>query len=130
MIRLNCCEFAYYYIELCYHDHDTTDKDYFMKNKPGWSIKGAKMSMRDMREWIDKYETTTVGNVTTIVGRPLPSGNINYCSCCGEELPDIKMKDKLPDKVTSIEDGGYYCATCDGRLNECTRPPEMWELAE
>jgi hypothetical protein len=49
---------------------------------------------------------------------------IQHCPFCGQKLPELRIVD-APGPVMTVTDGGYYCATCHERLNECEcYPPE------
>jgi hypothetical protein len=46
-----------------------------------------------------------------------------FCPYCGTLLPEMRLKDPVPENVTRVLDGGYYCSTCHERLNECLCDP-------
>lgn len=106
-----CCNYTKCFIVLSYGFYYPIEKDYFIKNKPFWTIRGAKMPHGKYIEFDQQY-------------------SIKFCPNCGKELPDIKLKDPIPEKVTTIVDGGYYCDTCYERLHACTCniPETMWEI--
>lgn len=61
-----------------------------------------------------------------------PSGlyySLKFCPFCGKELPDIQLKEELPE-VCVCTDGGYYCDTCEQRLRACQCKPSeyLWEI--
>ena len=53
----------------------------------------------------------------------------NYCPHCATPVPDVKRRIIIDEKISLIEDGGYYCSTCGERCIACTcYPPEYaWE---
>lgn len=53
------------------------------------------------------------------------------CPFCGADVPPIRVSSNPPKYVCLITDGGYYCSTCDERLNEyrCADPARLWEIA-
>jgi hypothetical protein len=53
----------------------------------------------------------------------------NFCPFCGTKVPEIVRRKNSPSKVISISDGGYYCDTCEKRLDSCTceRIEFLWE---
>ena len=106
------CEYAKSYIVLTYEDYYVYDKEYFLKNTPYWIVRGSVMAKGHFPKDSRVCE-------------------IHFCPSCGEKLSPVRMKEVLPEKVVTIEDGGFYCSTCGERLNvcECARPHEMWEAA-
>jgi methionyl-tRNA synthetase len=101
-----CCE-AGTQLRLGYLNYYTEDKDFFLKTKPEWLV----------RLWDVHYETDR-------------AHAIQFCPFCGKPLPKIRLKVKIPKRVMTMTDGGYYCDTCGKRLMECNcLPPEvMWEI--
>jgi hypothetical protein len=120
MITPKCCKYAHDYIALYYDWYYAEEKDHFVKNKPFWVVRGTKMEEHEFAHRCND------GHFPTNVEM-----KISFCPNCGEKMPDIRLKDKPPEKVMTIIDGGYYCATCDERLDscKCARPEELWELA-
>lgn len=53
------------------------------------------------------------------------------CPFCGTPVPPIRLRARPPKAVCLVIDGGYYCATCEKRLNECrcANPARLWEIA-
>ena len=106
-----CCGYAKNFIRLRYTEYYVSDKDYFLSHTPFWYIHKAEPANED-REWVaEELE-------------------IYFCPRCGLELPKIRVKEKLPERIVTITDGGYYCDTCGDRLNECrcSRPEDIWEV--
>lgn len=52
------------------------------------------------------------------------------CPFCSADLPELRLKARPPKRITTVIDGGYYCATCAERLNccECAPPDRLWEV--
>ena len=52
-----------------------------------------------------------------------------YCPFCGAKLPEIVRKARPPSPIMRCTDGGYYCDTCEERLQSCTCWPPWsgWE---
>jgi hypothetical protein len=52
------------------------------------------------------------------------------CPFCAEFVPSLRLCAKPPKKVCVIIDGGYYCDTCEERLNACECKPAvfLWEV--
>ncbi len=108
-----CCDYAKKYILLRYAEYYTDNPRHFLETIPFWRINGSRPEQED---YIPASEES----------------QIHFCPNCGKKLPQIKMKEVLPEKVMVISDGGYYCDTCGERLHACTctHPEEMWELDE
>jgi len=53
---------------------------------------------------------------------------VKFCPHCATPVPPIKRRN-TKRKICDVKDGGYYCSTCDKRLQECTcfRPEYAWE---
>lgn len=106
-----CCYYAKRFITLRYETYYSESKTHFLKTKPFWIVRGS-----------GREDAMFIAEMTEL--------RIFFCPNCGAKLPKIKLKDKLPEKVLVITDGGYYCNTCHERLNECqcTPPERMWEI--
>lgn len=78
-----------------------------MTDKPKWKSYG----------WNSKYECHHLREV-------------KFCPHCGTPTPKIRLKKKSRKKICTVSDGGYYCDTCDDRLNECQCAPQeaLWEI--
>ena len=46
-----------------------------------------------------------------------------FCPFCGASLPKMVRKNPMPENIRVIEDGGYYCGTCEERLDGCLCDP-------
>jgi len=45
---------------------------------------------------------------------------MSRCPFCGTRLPEVELKSlRMPQKICVITDGGYYCDTCNKRLDSC-----------
>lgn len=55
-----------------------------------------------------------------------------FCPHCAKAVPKVVKKKDPPKKVRHIIDGGYYCHTCDKRLNSCMclSPIYLWKEAK
>ncbi len=112
MIIPQCCEYAKTYITLRYEDAEIYDQDFLLNTPPYWKVRGCEMKEFKNPSAV-RYD------------------EIKVCPSCEEKMPDIQLVFQLPEKFTIIEDGGYYCSTCNERLDscQCTNPLEMWQLA-
>ena len=59
------------------------------------------------------------------------SARVAFCPFCGTKVPPVRLRKDPPKKICVILDGGYYCATCEERLQACNchLPERMWEAA-
>lgn len=50
------------------------------------------------------------------------------CPFCATPVPAVMLRPDPPERIRTITDGGYHCATCDERLDgcDCARPAELW----
>jgi len=105
-----CCQYSKYFITLIFESYFGHDPDFFKSSKPFWVVRGAISDDPCNYKQRDR--------------------EISFCPSCGKELPDIRLKQHPPEKVTVITDGGYYCDTCKERLMCCTcaKPDELWEI--
>lgn len=112
-----CCQDAMKYpvisFAVKYTSGDTS------KNKGEWYIKTLDKiidhhSTKDWLKWNDN--------------RPEPK----VCPYCSTSLPKMKRKKPVPKDVCRVTDGGYYCDTCEKRLNCCICLPHefAWEPAQ
>ena len=53
-----------------------------------------------------------------------------FCPHCGTPMPRIQKRVEQLAPICTVTDGGYYCDTCNERLNSCNCwPPEAnWEV--
>ena len=120
IVNPQCCPYAQRFITLVYAEYYSEDKEHFNETKPFWVVRGSKMSDEELTDNLreEKYPS----NVEM---------QIYQCPSCGLHLPAIRKKDKPPEKVMTMTDGGYYCDTCKERLMccECARPEELLEIA-
>jgi hypothetical protein len=51
------------------------------------------------------------------------------CPFCAASVPAVVLRKDLPNRIMTIIDGGYYCFTCEARLDSCrcAHPDELWE---
>lgn len=54
---------------------------------------------------------------------------ILICPFCVTGLPSIRLRGRPPRRIRTVIDGGYYCSSCDSRLQECRCAPaeRLWE---
>jgi hypothetical protein len=56
---------------------------------------------------------------------------IACCPFCAVPVPEIRLAVSPPSdaRIMTVVDGGYYCATCEERLDscDCVRPERLWE---
>jgi len=113
----DCCKYAQTYICLTYDNGEgcDEDKDYYFKNKPFWFIRGCK-----------EYE----GFWADCRDFSLLKLKIEFCPSCGKKLPELSMKKRLPKKIMTVTDGGFYCDVCKRRLDSCncSKPWALWEI--
>ena len=59
------------------------------------------------------------------------SARIAFCPFCGTKVPGVRLRRNPPKKICVVLDGGYYCATCEERLDSCNcaLPAQLWEAA-
>lgn len=57
--------------------------------------------------------------VDYIKGMPEPE----YCPFCSSEVPKMARKIHPPPHLCRVTDGGYYCDTCEERLDSCFCDP-------
>jgi hypothetical protein len=52
--------------------------------------------------------------------------SVKFCSYCGKKLPNMVLtkKDVSKKHICKITDGGYYCDTCNQRLDSCFCDPQ------
>jgi hypothetical protein len=57
---------------------------------------------------------------------------INFCPFCGTKVPQLQLKQPVPEGICKITDGGYYCGTCHQRLMNCKchSPACAYEIKE
>jgi uncharacterized protein with PIN domain len=70
---------------------------------------------------LDNYDDTTTSNARWVLnGHDLKANYMpTFCPYCGTKLPKIKRKAHISEDICVITDGGYYCDTCQDRLNNC-----------
>lgn len=44
---------------------------------------------------------------------------VTKCPFCHSSMPELAIKENPPEPMMKISDGGYYCDTCQERLNCC-----------
>lgn len=78
-------------------------------DEPQWKAAGHSFNLREM-------------------GFP-KSPAAKFCPFCGTSLPKMQRKENPPSPIATCTDGGYYCATCNERLNccDCRLPESAWE---
>ena len=115
-----CCEYSKSFIVLQgTYDWINVDEGRVI-NPPRWNIRGGEV---DKDTFVRKMSENALGSDFYA---------IDFCPKCGVRLPEIKLKDVMPEPMREIIDGGYYCNTCKERLHACECYPyeAMWELKE
>jgi len=112
MITPQCCKYAKTYITLRYESVEIYDRKFLLNNHPYWKVRGCEMK---------KFNISVSAR----------HDEIKFCPSCGSKMPNIQIVSKLPERFRTVEDGGYYCSTCNERLGncQCTDPLEMWQTA-
>lgn len=57
---------------------------------------------------------------------------VRFCPYCGQKLPKMVLKKAPPQNshLCTVTDGGYYCDTCNERLDACICDPVSILLEE
>jgi hypothetical protein len=74
---------------------------------------------REVPKWIMDIQipySKNVSNQVVFIGSYMEMIN---CPFCAAKLPEVELKTKIPQKVLSITDGGYYCNSCKERCQCC-----------
>lgn len=55
--------------------------------------------------------------------------HVAFCPFCGTKVPEVRLRADPPVKICAVLDSGYYCATCEERLQgcRCDLPERLWE---
>jgi len=106
----NCCERA------------KTERAVYLRVKDGYY--GQNVNRDTPVEWV-----TSGWSMKLLDGQYQSEIPASFCPFCGKKLPEIVKRKDPPEKVITVTDGGYYCATCKERLNacQCERIEALWE---
>jgi hypothetical protein len=114
--RLTCCEQGGKFIGLRHEwlcrEYDSSE-DFLQKMRetpPLWTM--------HVKTFVTRREHADQG-----------SAHVSFCPFCGTKVPGVRLRKNPPKKICVILDGGYYCATCEERLDscDCALPARMWE---
>lgn len=119
--RLSCCEEGAKFVGLrheagLFYDREYKDADAFLKKMretpPLWTMHAKTFSTR----WERSDDV---------------SARVAFCPFCGARVPPVRLRKDPPKRICVVLDGGYYCATCEERLQACNckLPERMWEAA-
>ena len=116
--RLTCCVQGGKFVGLRHEGHlfceeYQSPEDFLQKMRatpPRWTM--------DVHTFVDRHERSDQDIV-----------RITYCPFCGTKVPGVRLRRNPPEKICVILDGGYYCATCEERLDscDCDLPKQLWE---
>lgn len=119
--RLPCCKqgskcVVLHHESALFHDHDyQSPEDFLQKMRvtpPLWTM--------HVQTFVQRHERSTSD-----------SARIAFCPFCGTKVPGVQLRSDPPKKICVVIDGGYYCATCEERLDacDCALPERLWEAA-
>lgn len=73
--------------------------------------------------WLGHIGEGTGLGASVDVAPPDIAACVQWCPCCGSHLPAVRMKSVQSPSLCVCTDGGYYCDTCNERLDCCWCDP-------
>lgn len=117
-----CCENARKYPVVTFSVDETDPEEEDDEPEEGDALPPLKATADWYIEVADKFLSVRRSEHEDYYSVPWPSPK--FCPYCGASLPKMRLKDPVPETICRVLDGGYYCSTCDDRLNECMCDPQ------